>query len=313
MHSRLIYELLLAAWCLVIFGTTPLYAQSSDLRSIIRDQSNIISTQTREIADLNQRLKKSQQAINDVRREAKTWRDSLKKIKISNANTDSLVRQIERQREELHVLSAQCKELDSLKVKNQELVRKLDLVKAKDIKSTYSFIGSKLSYLILSLVLLVIVFVLVRYRKILKQQVHSSFRQLRKLFVWRVKRAKTQNNRKYVPVQMVSANFDYALFAETIGSDGFFLRISVQQSDEKKYVLQVQANDANRAVIVLNYDSLYYTQWLQNAEQFLRRGVEVIRTPQANGEISQQEMFSGSAIRINGQWRIEKPIQLKFV
>ena len=90
------------------------------------------------------------------------------------------------------------------------------------------------------------------------------------------------------------------------------MRLSDQKSDDKKYILEIQPDDASRAVVTLNKSSRYYTLWLQHAERFLSFGVGVIRPPQPSSTQTLVEEQSGSAICVNGVWRIEQHIQLKF-
>lgn len=101
-------------------------------------------------------------------------------------------------------------------------------------------------------------------------------------------------------------------FAESVAQGGNLVRLSDQKSDDKKYILEIQPDDASRAVVTLNKSSRYYTLWLQHAERFLSFGVGVIRPPQPSSTQTLVEEQSGSAICVNGVWRIEQPIQLKF-
>jgi len=101
-------------------------------------------------------------------------------------------------------------------------------------------------------------------------------------------------------------------FAESVAQGGNLVRLSDQKSDDKKYILEIQPDDASRAVVTLNKSSRYYMLWLQHAERFLSFGVGVIRPPQPSSTQTLVEEQSGSAICVNGVWRIEQPIQLKF-
>ena len=101
-------------------------------------------------------------------------------------------------------------------------------------------------------------------------------------------------------------------FAESVAQGGNLVRLSDQKSDDKEYILEIQPDDASRAVVTLNKSSRYYTLWLQHAERFLSFGVGVIRPPQPSSTQTLVEEQSGSAICVNGVWRIEQPIQLKF-
>lgn len=293
-------------------------AQSSDLGTIIRLQSSKLSEQSKEIERLKDALEVSRQETERARRRADKlradWDNAIAaKSLLSQADVDSIFLQLARQREQLDSFNMQNRELQE---RNKQLECELNKMQPSMQSAAYSssFLGSKQSYILLLLFLsFVSVYLFLKYRKVrvkLGNKHSCKFRAfISKCFSYR-KRHSLPKVHDGSPEEEVA--LEGAIFAETIARSGIFVRVSVQQSDEKKYVLQVLASNPNRAIFVLNYDSRYYTLWLQNAERFLVQGVEVVCGVQKMRNQQPVEINSGSAIRLNGAWRVERPVQLKF-
>ena len=96
-------------------------------------------------------------------------------------------------------------------------------------------------------------------------------------------------------------------YAETISSNGAFYRIGKQLSDEKKYLLTTTAEDPTRATFAINMQSRYTSFWLLDARSYFANGCEL----RADGE-ADVRLAKGTAICVDGIWKVEEPIVLRM-
>ena len=317
MLSKHLGTLLLFSCFYAVICVVPIHAQSSDFRAIIQTQSNKLSEQSREIEALEKALKESRRETSQARGEVKKlraeWDKAIEaKTLLPQKDVDSLFSEIFEQRKQIALLNAQNKEFKERNLHLENILKEKQRTSIEAKTSSYSFFGSKLIYLLLLVPLAcVIVLLVVRYQEAIVRLGNNVVHKVRLLVARQKTRCKARSEVK-ITTSGQKEPAKQAIFADSISRSGVFVRVSTLPSDGKKYILRVLPTDKNKAILELNSHSLYYSQWLQNAERFLSRGVVVLENVPSVSERHTITVNSGVAIFVNDDWHVEQPIQLTF-